>query len=333
MKNNGDWRKGGVLKLKMTAFLLALLLALPGCAAIRQFFDRPDIDTKTAEVNKVNAYIWLNNELMGSFDEDLTAYYTKFGWNEKIDISEGFDGLSLLGNNAAKLFGDALLLAGDTPEMPGADRALMEMDPLLSEYCAVLGSAKKYYDNKDYVDDGFAKAQEYHTIIVSDGEIRDKINVFLNEVTLMLEGKDQETLEFYKNSDMPVHYCALKTLMAAEDMLYYLENNEITGENLLEINIDEFRLLYDDFTKKYNEYDKLVGGDAGAGKPEGIYSLAHYSGNAAKVKRTASELIVRVQSEKGFIEDEIRYCAEGTPENLRKLVRLLLEDYNSKIVK
>jgi hypothetical protein len=284
------------------------------------------------EIEKHNAYIDLYNCLISDIDEVVYDYGDEFGYEEEIIIPDNFSGFTMYSNRIIYNLDAALPYADKEPSEPKADAALKDMESSLREYAKILTDAKTYYEEKGYVDDNYAKAPEFHTIIIGHyGEIWDNVDVFLNAVDTMLEGQDEIELAEYKESGQMVRYWCLKTLVDAQAMTAYLNENVIWDNNAFDTNYDEFRALYDAFVASYNEYNSIVGEGDDAGEAEGIVNTSSYTDQLKEVKSCAAGYVEHLQNGEEYSDSEL-IIANDTPEGLRSEVSRLLSDYNNWIV-
>lgn len=290
----------------------------------------------SATIDKHNAYIDLYNNLVDDFDQTIQDYADEFGTDDQVQIPDGFNGYTMYTTNTASLLQTAVDYADKAPSEPGADAALKALQPDLAAYCQALADAATYYGDKNYVDDNFAKAQEYHTVIVGGyGALYDKIDAFMAAVDTMLEGQDEQQLANYQQQDMMVHYWALESLITVQKMTSYFYENEISAANIQNINLAEFKPLYDDFVAAYTGYTDLVNGNDDAGEDEGIFMLSFFTRDLSDLKSSASELISMLNSGETFDDNMgsgMLKMTDGTPESIMSYASSLLSDYNSYIV-
>ena len=300
--------------------------ATPGTSAMSDITDPATID-------KQNAYIDLNNELINRFQKVVSDYVGEFGADATISVPDGFDGFTMYTTNAADYLATAMEYADKAPSVPDADAALKALQPDLAAYCQTLSDAATYYGDKNYVDDNYAKAQDYHSIIIGGyNALEAKIETFLMAVSQMLEGQDEQWLAYYQQQGLEIHYHTLKVLVTAQVIDDYLIGNNITAANIQDINLDDFKPVYDDFVTAYTGYNDAVKGNDSAGAAEGIFSLSLYSSDLSDLKSSASTLIDMLNTGKMFDDLEISSLADmtdGTPENISYCVSQLLSDYNN----
>jgi hypothetical protein len=336
---------------RIVSLLLAcvFVLAIAGCSAVKDKISdaigggsgtssgsSSSSTSKDAEVEKHNAYIDLYNTLIDDVDEVVYDYVDEFGSEDEVYIEDGFSGFSLYSNSLASALDKALPYADKAPSEPDADSTLKALAPDLKLYADTLTAAKKYYGDKNYVDDNFAKSQEYHTIIIGNySALWDKIDAFMDAVDVMLEGQDEEQLAQYQANGEMIHFYALTALIAAEEFNSYLKSHDITAENVLDADINELRPIYDRLAAAYSEYDKLVGDDSNAGKDEGIMTLSMFTKYLKDVKSGTAELIDRLQNGKVFDASELllAHLNSGTPEYIDEKVGELLSAYNTWVVR
>ncbi len=332
-------------KVLAIACTFLLLLSLVGCDKAASLIDQagqavgeavgealsdPAQAETDNEIDKQNAYIDLYNELVGSLYTAIDDYSGEFGWEEKVDIDKDFDGFSMYSTTTDALLEAALPYADKEPLEPEADAALKALAGPLSEYSQALTDAKDYYDTKGYVDDKYEKAQAYHDIIFGKYDaIEALVSTFLQKVDIMLEGQTEEQLEYYKSGDMMVHYYGLLCLELSQQMMAYLHENEITAETILDVNLDEFRPVYDEFAAACAEYAKVA--TAEAAKAEGITSTTMFDIALKDIKACSAELVQRVENKKNFSSSDLNIAdlTDGTPDKLGNLVDDLLSNYNS----
>jgi hypothetical protein len=314
--------------------LAAIILALNACGGVPGGADGAlNSDAEEAKVEKQNAYIDLYNIIINDIDKVVFDYADEFGSDDAVYIEDGFNGFSMYTNDIISELDAALAYADKAPAEAEADAALKALDPVLRSYARTLTDARTYYDDKNYVDDGFARAQEYHDIIIGRYEtVWTESLVFLDAVSIMLEGQTEEELARYLESEQMVHYYCLLTLTAAKEINGYLYDYDITYANILDIDLNEFRPLYDEFVAAYNGYKELIDTDPDAGDDEGIFTTTSYTTRLSELKSSLSELIDRLQNGRAFGDESLPKYTGGTPEKIDDLVGMLLSDYNTWIV-
>jgi hypothetical protein len=329
---------------KLISLLLAcvLVFALASCADIKGKIEDTlggavagGSSSEDAKIDKHNAYIDLYNVLIDDIDRVVDDYVEEFGYEDAIYIEDGFSGFTVYSNSIAAKLEAAYAYADKKPAEPDADAALKALYPTLLEYADALTDAKRYYGDKNYVDDDFAKAQTYHDVIIGKYDaLWEPVGTFLTAVNIMLEGQDDEQLAAYLESGSMVRYYCLLTLIKAQEADSYLSANDITVENILDVNIDEFRPIYDEFAAAFAEFDALLAENKDAPKDEGIMSFTWFDRDLRDVKSSLSQLVQKVQNGEAFSASDVNTASlkDGTPENISKSVASLLNSYNSWIV-
>jgi hypothetical protein len=319
------------------ALALAFALALASCGgAAGGGSGAGGGNADVAEVEKHNAYIGLYNALISDIDKVALDYVECFGDGEDVYIEEGFSGYTMYSSVLADRLEAAMTYADAKPPAPDADAALRELEPVLARYAAAMADAKKYYEDKNYVDDGYEKAQGYHDVIIGEYElVWEKAAPFLAAVDGLLAGQDDEQLAMYEEAGQMIHYYALASVIAAQAVDSFLGERGIDAAGILEIDADEFRPVYEAFVDAYNGYDALVKEDSGAGEDEGIITLMMFNKELYGLKSSVSELMDRVQTgrEFGGTEINIARLTDGTPENIGEITGRLLGAYNSSIAR
>jgi hypothetical protein len=331
-----------VKKLLLFVCVLTLVFALPACSWMGQSLDdmadsaggEPEVDPEAAEVYKHNAYIELYNDIQSDIERVVFDYIEAFGSDDTVHIDDDFDGYSLYATNIADSLAEAMEYVDKEPLDTASDDALRALEPVLSRYAAALTEAKKYYGDKNYVDDDLGRAQAFHDVIVGEYTlVWEKADAFLWALDALLEGQSEEQLAAYRENGQMIHYYSLLSLISAQDINLYLTDCGIGAENIHDINMVEFRPLYNAFTDAYVEYTALAE-NKDAIDAEGFFSLFSYSSELADLKASLSELIDMVQNGRRFsdIDVQVAHITEGTPEHIRESTQKLLDAYNSGIV-
>ena len=311
----------------------------PAIASPAASDDGYDSLTDPDTIAKQNAYIDLYNELVDNFQSVVSDYAYEFGIEQQIQIPDDFSGYTMLSTSASDFLQTAMGYADEAPARPDADAALKALAPDLTAYCQALSNAKTYYGDKNYVDDQYAQAQSFHDVIIGDYDtVESEIEAFVSAVDTMLEGQDEQQLAYYQQNDMMVHYYALDSLVTAEELAGYFYENDITAANISDINLTDFKPLYDNFVTAYTGFTSLVNSsnEGTIGESEGIYTLAFFSDDLSSLKASISELMDMLNNGTTFDDmdasSSFASMTTGTPENISSCISSLLRDYNSDIV-
>lgn len=291
---------------------------------------------KKKELEKYNAYVGLNNVMMGRIQEVLIDYFEEVGMEAEPVIEKHFSYtmLSISSYNKSDVE-KYLAYADQKPEFAQLDPSVVKLKPVINELISVLSEAHEYYEIKGYVDDKFAKSKELHTKIVNTYKTYETIsNEFFDALEVMEEERTKAELKALQDADKMLRYSTIKTLLDAEEVAKEFETQGITAKNILELDLEKFKVKYNvlvEDLKALTEYSQ----DAARVKNEGFdsYNLESYVEKIKELKVAATNVIDRVNKKKkvdDFHLDSSFFTEnqEGTPENFNKHLGEAINTYN-----
>jgi hypothetical protein len=215
------------------------------------------------------------------------------------------------------------------PEDADLEAAGTAFAETLVETAALINDAHKYYDEKNYKDDGFAKGKELHPKLMAayekfsaaDKKLREIVgtqNDALQERELASVEKEMGKSILWYNKKVMI---LSKKLMNAGDV-------EVTPE--LKLDLEAFDPLLKEFETVLEEAQTYA--KANKAETDSVTMYSSFLDAAEQMKKTAKELARRKRDGTGFTKEELDRVAsgwnfdsiEGSPAKLSK-------DYNDLV--
>jgi hypothetical protein len=287
-------------------------------------------------ITKQNAYVNLGNFITAEyFDRIIDTYFSRFGTEEFVKPSSA-PFVNAVAKHEIDLIDDALERSEREPYIEGFDESVQDLVPKLKNLISIMDEAHTYYKQKDYIDDDYAKGAEYHNQIVSIyfNEFYPSLEVFFGYMDELAKNQRESNMQLLVENDFMIRYHILDVLYKAQDIQSGIYYQNISSENILELNLDLIKEDYEgliESIKKLKEYSK----DNKRLEAEGFDSvqMEQYIGYAAEVKAAVTEIIQRVNDKKPIPESDIKHnyvsSTSGTPEKLDSRISALIDYYNS----
>lgn len=328
-------------KATVLVIFLILCVGLTGCysnkksAPIVQNHD--EAPTEEDEIYKYNAYVDLNNYIVKDFAETLDDYFKHLG-NEQDPKFEKY--FSFVPRSISKYDIEKLEKAFNAshhqPQYASVDGAAQELYPQMTDLINLLAEAHTYYKLKSYVDDNYVKAKELHTKIVNCYKIYQPLaNKYCANFNAIASEREKRRLENYKNRGQLLKYHCLSVLMHAEALQQEMDEQQITADNILDLDLPKFQGRYNLLIADVNEIMKYSK-DEQALKKEGITNSGRYESyinDIIEVKVCATQLMERVKQRRNFEKHQLgsrffRESVDGSPEKFNKKLSDAIREYN-----
>lgn len=287
-------------------------------------------------ITKQNAYVNLGNFITAEyFNRIIDIYFSRFGTEEFVKPSSA-PFVNAVAKHEIDLIDDALERSEREPYIEGFDESVQDLVPKLKNLISIMDEAHTYYKQKDYIDDDYAKGAEYHNQIVSIyfNEFYPSLEVFFGYMDELAKNQRESNMQLLVENDFMIRYHILDVLYKAQDIQSGIYDQNISSENILELNLDLIKEDYEALIASINklkEYSK----DNKRLEAEGFDSvqMEQYIGYAAEVKAAVTEIIQRVNDKKPVDEFDIKHnyvsSTLGTPEKLDSRISALIDYYNS----
>lgn len=201
-----------------------------------------------------------------------------------------------------------------------------------------MNEASTYYNQKDYVDDDYAKGAGYHNQIISAyfDEFHPSFEVFFNHMDEFAESQREKDMQPLVENDFMIRYHMLDILYKSQDIQSEIYNQGISSKNILDLNFDLIREDYEALIESINKL-KEYAKDSKRLETEGFIQvqLEQYLRCSGQVKAAITEIIERINDQEPVSEFDIKHnyvsSRLGTPEKLDSKIVNLIDCYNSSI--
>lgn len=207
-----------------------------------------------ALAGKLGRYITCLNEVSGRSAESKSYYLKRIG-NPKVGPTEGEQPRppnELNTDSCLKALNEAAHMepSMDKLDAEAADykAALTELEPLIKE-------AHRYYDQRDYLDDRFAKGRELHPKLMAAWERFEKANDLFNaDVTQLNDTVDARRLK--RLATDPSERLQYLTLNAATEAKQLVKVSDV--KQLAQLDLDKFEAALKSCEQAWNELEQYT---------------------------------------------------------------------------
>lgn len=249
-----------------------------------------------------NAYIDINNAMVGRIYDSLDRYFTyvDFEGTEFRLLDENgnyYDCYSL--SSAQKDVETAYEIVSGKGEKDALDKAFLDMYPSISTLIQTLNEISDYTSLEAYLEDGYAKSQEQHTALLSVlEEYYTTGDVFRAELSAVAAQRQQEDLEQMKADGYVVLYSLNMVINLAKQIDNELYAEDVWDENILDMDLTVIQPLYDEFSE-YVDAVLAYSEDDDALRAEGLGNSANMSifiMNMKSTRDSLSKVLARVEA-------------------------------------
>lgn len=258
------------------------------------------------ELELYNKYINVNNFMIGRLQSSLERYFKYVDIEQEeftlLNAKDDYFSCYSLSSYDIQDIQDAYEIANKRSDKTALDKAFLNMYPSISVVISTLNEIQEYTDMKSYLDDDYARAQEYHTTLMGAlPEYFDTGDVFMEELIIVADERHAETLEQMKAEGYEVFYAVNMVIDLANDIEEELYNQGVWDENILDMDLEKIQPLYDEFVANVEtvlEYSK----DESKLKSEGIPVNSSYWStfirNMKDTKTSLTEVLQKVKDGK-----------------------------------
>ena len=237
--------------------------------------------SKDSEDNteKYNAYIEMSNHVTGWLWLCFKEYFEIYGSDKELDIAALKEAGNFDPENPARfpIVQGMYDTADKVLEYTKKEPIFEEADPAMA---AFLGELKKTYDRmneldqyytaKTYKTDNFEGAKELHKHFVAQTKVMlSKYDTFDASFKKIADEVVKRELENYKQEGYLSMYYALKCMDSAEALQKFFIIKEITDDNLLEVDLAEYRPLYTVLQTNSRDYLNYIQSNDGKEEQKG----------------------------------------------------------------
>ena len=208
---------------------------------------------------KYQNYIEFNNDIVDCYNNSINLYFKSKGNSETLKhkynpnevdmgpiLKQKYEVLEKVRKDANS--DPKMEIDEDVIKLADATEKIYD---LIGEIYCVYGGQEEYGKKTDKT------KEELHKEIYTYVKEYDGIyNNFSNKFESMSIEHMSKELEKYKESGDMDSYHTLNILIKSEELYKYFTDNNITNENLFNMNLDEYKKLLDDYNNAYSEFQK-----------------------------------------------------------------------------
>lgn len=212
--------------------------------------------TETEETELYNTYVNIYNEMLKSLSNTMNNYFEDVAYEEEFALLEGSTEYSINKVNDSLL--ENIQKASEQLEKKedkdSLDQSFLQLTPALTGLIESLNEISEYTELKLYFDDNFEKGKELHRGFWSSfNEYASLAETYQTELGAMEKVRRKEELQRFKDEGLDTLYAVNMMMMAAMDIQEELYLQEITNENILDMDMEKIQPLYDEFVKYVDE--------------------------------------------------------------------------------
>lgn len=293
---------------------------------------------KELEQELYDAYIQVNNAMLGSLAEGIDRYFEEVKFQEKFSTVEKTYQCQPIEEDFYDQINKAKKLLDKKPDEDELDQAFLDLYPVMKELAQTLDQVHEYTDSEGYKKDKYAEGKKLHALIWADYEEYKVLgNAFIEKLSDKASQQDEAVLEELKESGMEATYAFNVMMNTAQEIQREISSQGINDAQVVDLDIDKLQGLYDRYMDNVKaSLDHLADEEAMAAEGYPVSSPHYHSFEAAiKDSQTAlSGLFRRVREQKPV--DEIYLDAdvpgEGTIRKFDDSVGVLIEEYNQLLI-
>lgn len=286
-----------------------------------------------------NLYVDIYNYMIGRLYDSVERYFESVAFEEEFSLISDRYSCYSISDTQVKKVKNAYDLASSKSEKTALDEAFLAMYPSLSTVLDTLDSIYDYSDLKSYLDDDYARAQEYHAVLwTAYAEYEATATIFMEELDIVAQERMVESLQIMQEEGYVVLYNINMMFNCAGAIQAELYNQGIADENLIEMDLETIQPLYDEFVG-YVEAILSYEDDSEQLRFEGIPENSAYwhtfLSSLKDTKVSLTGIIQRVKDQKPVDSFELNmihaFAGDDTIASFNTGVSEMISDYNTLI--
>ncbi|WP_053955726.1 DUF3829 domain-containing protein [Inediibacterium massiliense] len=279
-------------------------------------------EKQNLSIEKYNAYVEVNNFMNERFNEVLAYYYKGFGLDmDTYSTNVGSVVISSVSETELDMVLKNLQVYTKEPVIKDLDAAAKDLEPTMVELSHILNDAEFYYDSKNYVDDHFEEGKKLHTqICTSYEEYEKKKERFIKAMRELCYTQTQKDMEKYIKNKEHIKYYSISYMLIAVDMFDELQKQNISDENMMNIDQEKFAEQYNHLSKEIDKLMEAVNNSSSHEKTQfEPYNFKDFIDYAQKTKAAAADLLNSLNKKDSSL---------GSPEEFYSNLRTMISYYN-----
>ncbi len=283
-----------------------------------------DLDPETLENIKYNVYIQFNNTLVEMMD-NIDNYFLAVNYAEEFSLIEGGKPYQygLVGIDQ-DILGDAVLVSAYEPKWD-------EMDSIVNEIAEPMQTlADTFYDlrnNNDYADNQYAKAKEYHAVIMEHADnFYGMANEFVSALDAVADERvAEEEAQMLEDGELII-YNSSHVITLLRNIIDECENQGVSDENLNDLDTAPIRALHEEMIACVDAYNAACADNDQLVK-ESLSNSAPFDGLLDSAAQSVEWMIG--QAESGNPVTDIDLSPLGSLGHVYEVLSQCVDRYNS----
>ncbi|MCM1193751.1 MAG: YiiG family protein [Butyrivibrio sp.] len=276
-----------------------------------------ELDEET-EQELYNAYIDVNNAMVGRIFDSLDRYFTYVDFESDdfrlLDENDPYYTCYTVTSDIRSDIETAYEIAASKTEKDALDQAFLDMYPYITTLVQTLNEISDYTDLEAYREDNYAKSQEHHTALLNVLEAYYTTgDTFRYELSIVAEERQQAELEEMKAEGYVVFYSLNMVINLARDIDNELYMQGVWDENILDMDLTVIQPMYEEFSK-YVDDVLAYSEDEEALSAEGLRGSAYLSLFVSHMKSTRESLekvLAKVEKGEPLSEGDMMFTLAG----------------------
>lgn len=297
--------------------------------------ETPAALSETEEQELYNAYIEINNMMVGRFADVINRYFTYVDFQEEfVPLGDSFSFYSVISTFYSDMdtADELVAMKADKTEL---DEAYEALSPVMRELALALDGMEEYVDSEQYLDDDFAKAKEYHAVIWSACADYDALSLdFMDKLSELASQQREEDLAMLKEEGYEVTYALVSMIQTAQDIQNAIYEQGIMDDTqILDLDMEQLQPLCDQYLEQVETalgYLKDEEAAANEGYPINSAYFATFTDEVEKSGEELEAILQRLEEQKPVDSFDIvsAYTVSGTLEGFDSKISAMIDDYN-----
>lgn len=299
-----------------------------------------DEELEEQEQELYNAYIEVNNFMLGRVSDSLERYFNYVDIEQEefalLDPDYDYYDCYSLSEYDIEQVESAYEMVNSKSDKTSLDEAFLKMYPSLKMVISTLNDIEVYTEMKSFLDDDYQKAKEYHANLLSAlADYMDDGDAFMAELDIVANERQEKAYERMKEEGLEVFYAMNRVLDLANDIETELYNQGVWDENILDMDLEKIQPLYDEFVENV---DALLAYDNDEEKlaAEGISKYGWWNSFIRDLKDTKfslTEVLQKVKDGEELSQFDINASFSGqcSLSSFDAGLSSLINDYNNII--
>ncbi len=283
-----------------------------------------EIDLETMELIKYNIYIELNNYVVDVLN-NIDSYYLvvnnadEFSMIQDSGYSYGYDITSL----STDILDNAQVVAEMEPAFEELDDMVLQLIDPMRTMMEIFNSIS---NSKDFADNQYAKAKEYHVTIQENAKYFYSLGVtYMDAVDVLADERvAAEEAQLLADGKL-ITYNSSHAITIANEIIDECYKQGVTDANIEELELEPVRALYDELVATVEAYNAAVS-DSKQLKKESLSNSALFDDLLNKLAEAVEHMIQQSESGKN-IEDGS--APSGSINFVYEVIAECIERYNS----